>query len=91
MQPEVPGGSTIPASAHNCRHASHPTVDALIVDEPSPTEDRKRQKKQEKERKMNGETVKKKKKQIVEQVFDDCDGDFTPLFADVPFDSEVPE
>ena len=32
-----------------------------------------------------------KKKQLVEQVFDDCDGDFTPLFADVPFDSEVPE
>ena len=63
---KVPDGSTIPASAHNCRHASHPTVDALFVDEPSPTEDRKRQKEQEKERKMNGETV-KKKKQIVKQ------------------------
>ena len=67
-----------------------PTVAARFVEEAFPTEESKRQKEKEKERKKRGETA-KKKKQIVEQVFEDCGADFSPLFADVPNDSEVPE
>ena len=83
------GGGSDDEQPDNLR-TGQPTVDARFVEEAFPTEERKRQKEQEKERKKKGETV-KKKKQTVEQVFEDCGSDFSPLFAEVPNDSEVPD
>ena len=69
--------------------AGQPVVEARFA-ESFPTVERKRHKELEKARKQQGKVAPKKSQQV-EQVFEDCGSDFSPIYLDTPFDSEISE